>query len=59
MPWVGGIPGYENVLADPEHEEHEEMRAWVGEDWDPEKFNPDEVEFDDPYKRWVQAFLEK
>jgi len=58
----GGIPGYENVLAalaDPEHEEHEEMRIWVGEEWEPEKFNPAKVKFDDPYKRWFQGFLEK
>jgi hypothetical protein len=58
----GGIHGYENVyavLVDPKHEEHEETRVWVGEGWDPEKFNPDEVKFDNPYKRWVHAFLEK
>ncbi|MBW8332320.1 MAG: plasmid pRiA4b ORF-3 family protein [Prolixibacteraceae bacterium] len=56
----GGVHGYENVLemlANPEHEEHEEMSVWVGEDWDPEKFNPDTVKFDNPYKRWVYAFL--
>jgi hypothetical protein len=56
----GGVNGYENVLAvlsDPEHEEHEEMKIWAGEDWHPEKFNHREVKFDDPYKRWVNAFL--
>jgi hypothetical protein len=56
----GGVRGYGNLLAvlsDPEHEEHEEMKVWVGHDWDPEKFNPSEVKFDDPYIRWVNAFL--
>jgi len=57
----GGVGGYGNLLAvlsNPEHEEHDEMKVWVGEDWDPEKFNPSNVKFDDPYKRWVTAFLE-
>lgn len=56
----GGVTGYGNVitvLSDPEHEEYEEMKVWAGEDWNPEKFNPGEVQFDDPYKRWVNAFL--
>jgi hypothetical protein len=33
---VGGVSGYEEllaVLADPEHEEHESMRMWAGEDF--------------------------
>jgi hypothetical protein len=56
----GGVTGYENiltVLSDTEHEDHEDMKGWVGEDWDPEKFDPKNVKFDDPYKRWVNAFL--
>lgn len=56
-----GINGYKNVLAvlaDPEHEGYNEMRVWIGKDWDPEKFNPAEVNFDNPYKRWVHAFQE-
>lgn len=56
----GGVPGYGNlmaVLSDPEHEEYEEMRMWVEEKWDPEKFKPSLVKFDDPNKRCVNAFL--
>jgi hypothetical protein len=37
----GGVPGYMNllrVLATPNHEEHDSMRAWVGKKYDPEKF---------------------
>lgn len=58
----GGAYGYYNVLdtlSDPDHDDHEAMRTWVGEGWDPEKFNKDEVEFDNPYKRWKGAFLKK
>jgi hypothetical protein len=39
---VGGIYGYEElltVLADPSHEEHEAMRLWAGEDFEPEEFD--------------------
>jgi hypothetical protein len=37
----GGPPGYERmlaILADPSHEEHEEMLEWVGGAFDPEAF---------------------
>jgi hypothetical protein len=42
----GGPPGYEHlleVLRDPKHEEHEEMREWIGRDFDPEEFDLAEV----------------
>ena len=38
----GGVWGYEEFLAaiaDPEHEEHEEMLEWIGGAWDPEKYD--------------------
>lgn len=41
----GGIPGFYRlveILADPEHEEYEEMREWAG-DYDPEAFSVDQV----------------
>lgn len=37
----GGVPGYENllqVLGDPTHPEHADMREWAG-DFDPERFD--------------------
>lgn len=37
----GGIWGYATLLealADPAHEQHEELLEWVGEDFDPEAF---------------------
>ena len=42
---VGGTPGYEEYLqavADPEHEEHENVLRWRGA-FDPEAFSPDDV----------------
>jgi hypothetical protein len=43
---VGGRPGYElllKILADPEHEQHKDMRRWVGDAFDPEAFDVDLV----------------
>jgi len=42
---VGGVSGYErylNILADPDHEEHEDMLSWRGK-FDPEAFSVDQV----------------
>jgi len=58
----GGTDGYYNViqtLSDKNHPDFEEMRIWAGENWHPEQFVKDEVTFDNPYKRWKYAFLEK
>jgi len=56
---VGGVWGYESfleIIQDPEHEEYEEMLSWVGGEFDPESFDPQEVRFDDPRERWNLAF---
>ena len=42
----GGVPGFYDFLeaiADPEHERHEELKEWLGDDFDPEAFSVDEV----------------
>lgn len=55
----GGVPGYERLLEiimDPSHEEYESMNEWVGEEFDPEKFEPREIVFSDPQKRWKAVF---
>ncbi len=42
----GGVPGFHNLLeaiGNPEHDQHEEMRDWLGDDFDPEDFSVDEV----------------
>jgi len=58
---VGGDGGYESfleIIRDPEHEEHERMLTWVGGEFDPESFDPQEVIFDDPRERWDLSFGE-
>jgi hypothetical protein len=45
---IGGIWGYENmleILKYPEHEEYEDAVEWLGEDFDPEYFDPKDVVF--------------
>lgn len=42
----GGIWGYVNmieILCQPEHEEYENYVEWIGDDFDPEYFNKDEI----------------
>jgi hypothetical protein len=42
----GGIPGYYDllgILADPGHPEHEEMKEWIGGEFDPARFDLDRV----------------
>jgi hypothetical protein len=41
-----GIWGYADFLeaiGDPEHPEHDNMMEWAGEEFDPEHFDPQEV----------------
>ncbi len=50
----GGVSGYENILEiikNPGHAEYEETIEWLGEEFDPEHFDPKEVNFDDPATR--------
>lgn len=42
----GGIYGYYHMLdavADPDHEEHDDLVEWLGDDFDPDAFDIDEV----------------
>jgi len=42
----GGIPGFYDLLDaldDPNHERHEELSDWIGEDFDPQAFSADLV----------------
>jgi hypothetical protein len=54
---VGGPWGYDELieaLHDPQHERHAEMREWVGEEFDPQKFDaePLKAEVAALAKRW-------
>ena len=42
----GGIPGFYDLveaIADPNHEQHEELKDWLGYDFDPMDFSIDRV----------------
>lgn len=55
----GGIWGYEEfleIINDPNHEEYEDMMDWIGGEFDPEHFDPAEITFDNPAKRFRMAF---
>lgn len=42
----GGLGGYYNMLEvvkDPKHEDYENVLEWIGEDFDPERFDIDEI----------------
>jgi hypothetical protein len=55
----GGIWGYEDIIrilkTGAKSEDDEEVLEWLG-DHDPEKFDLSSVKFDDPKKRFEQAF---
>ena len=56
----GGAPGYCRLLdslSGSENVELEEPSNWLGQNFDPEKFSPHEIEIDDPKARWESAFL--
>ena len=58
---VGGIWGYTEFLKtmrDPADVRYEHMLEWAGGVFDPDNFNPAEVQFDDPRVRWNFAFGE-
>ena len=51
----GGVWGYENLLqaiADPKHEDHDDLLEWLGDEFDPEAFDRDEV--NTALKKWIR-----
>ncbi|KAF0151421.1 MAG: plasmid pRiA4b ORF-3 family protein [Ignavibacteria bacterium] len=51
----GGIYGYYDllkVLRNPKNEDYNEMLEWLGGEFDPKKFDPKDVVFDNPQKRF-------
>jgi yecA family protein len=59
---VGGIPGYERLLAilqKPAHEEYEEMLEWLGDDYDPRAFDKAAINSDLEYLYTQQKIAEQ
>jgi hypothetical protein len=57
----GGVYGYYHfleVISDPRHEEYQEMVTWVRGKYDPNKFDPANIKFDNPKRRWQHVFCE-
>ena len=55
----GGVDGYYHlleVLSDSANEEYEEMVMWLGKKYDADEFDARRVKFDNPKKRWKNAF---
>ncbi len=61
----GGVHGYYEllkILSNPDHAEYDDYLEWLegfaknGHPFEPGRFNPDEVKFWDPKKRWKIAF---
>ena len=46
---------HEFEILNPSHVEYEETIEWLGEEFDPEHFDPKEVNFDDPASRLKMA----
>ncbi|MGA9117659.1 MAG: plasmid pRiA4b ORF-3 family protein [Bacteroidota bacterium] len=55
---VNGFAGFLAAIADPTHEEHEQLVEWSGGAYDPAAFEPSRIRFDDPRQRWKKAFQE-
>lgn len=58
----GGVHGYENLLTviqNPSHEDYESTREWLGGRFDPDRFDPKRVKFDDPARRYRLAFEDR
>lgn len=59
----GGVYGYYQILGalsgakelNIDDEDDEDLLEWLGDDYDPEDFDPEKVIFDDPAKRWKHA----
>jgi len=50
----GSIPGYDQCIEASKGKGNKEFRSWVG-DWSPEYFDPKEIVFEDPRKRFLET----
>jgi hypothetical protein len=49
-----GYMGLLKALKNQDHENHDSMVEWIGDDFDSESFDPQSVYFDDPKARWKE-----
>ncbi len=57
----GGTQGYYEVLkilSDPQNENYDRLKSYIGKDWDSEKFDLHDIKFGDSLKRWKKQFTE-
>ncbi len=57
----GGVHGYVEfleIVGNPKHAEHVSMMQWAGGGYDADAFDPEDVVFENPRKRWKVAFQE-
>lgn len=59
----GGIMGYQellNILSDIDHPQYEEITTWLGDEWDAESFNCDDVNvlLTDYAEQWEEIYKE-
>lgn len=55
----GGVHGYADflkIIINRKHREHASLLEWAGGSYDPDAFDPQDVVFEDPFKRWKTAF---
>jgi hypothetical protein len=55
----GGYIGYKRlleILKNPKDKEYKEMKAWVGKNLDPEKFNVTKIRFNNPDLHWNKTW---
>lgn len=56
---VGGTSGYEEfieTITNPHHPDNQALLQWAGGKYNPNIFDAKKVKFDNPKKRWDQAF---
>lgn len=50
MVGFGGYAHLLEIMANPKHPEYEERMEWVGDEFNPEEFDPKLIKFADPKK---------
>jgi len=54
----GGVWGYTDklkIIKDQKHELHKDIVEWMGDDFDPDEFNIEDIYFDDPRERMKEG----